>query len=244
MRWLTRDGVVAALAVGGAVAVGLGWRGVALLLAFFISGSVLTRVAGGSGGQRNARQVVANGGVAAAAALAGSWIVAAGALAAATADTWATEIGSFSRRPPRMITTWEQVAQGVSGGITLLGSMAGLLGAACIAVLAMLLAPPGWAPEGDGEGGAFAPIGSGLVIAATFAGTSGMLVDSVLGATLQGVFECPVCGARFERARTVCHEPVRHLRGLLWLDNDGVNLAATAAGAVAAAAASWLPLSY
>ena len=93
MSWLTADGLAAALAVGGAVAVGLGWRGAVLLLAFFVSGSVLTRLAGDppeGSAARNARQVVANGGAAAAAALLGSWPVAAGALAAATADTWAT----------------------------------------------------------------------------------------------------------------------------------------------------------
>src|SRR5205823_656366 len=56
VRWLTRRGVGAALAVGVATAWGMGWRGMVLLLAFFISASVLTR----GGGQRNARQVVAN----------------------------------------------------------------------------------------------------------------------------------------------------------------------------------------
>src|SRR5947209_20213430 len=74
------------------------------------------------------------------------------------------------------------------------------------------------------------------------AGVTGMLVDSLLGATLQGLYECPACGARFERAGTVCHEAVRLIRGTRWLDNDGVNLAATLAGAAVAAlgtARSW-----
>jgi uncharacterized protein (TIGR00297 family) len=195
---------------------------VLLLLAFFVSGSVLTRVSGGEGGQRNARQVLANGGVAAAAGLMGWWVVAAGALAAATADTWATEIGSFSPRPPRLITTWASVARGVSGGITLLGTAAGTLGAAMLGMLAAALAP--------------APL-SGVGIVVALAGTGGMIVDSVLGAALQGEFECFACGARFERARAVCHEPVRRTRGVSWLDNDGVNLAATTAGALIAAAA-------
>src|SRR2546422_2695686 len=61
-----------------------------------------------------------------------------------------------------------------------------------------------------------------------------MLADSVLGATVQGKYECPACDARFERGNTVCHEAVRLTRGWRWLDNDAVNLAATLVGAAVA----------
>ena len=218
MSWLTADGLAAALVVGGTITVGLGWRGAVLLVAFFVSGSVLTQLAGDppeGSAARNARQVAANGGAAAAAALLGSWPVAAGALAAATADTWATEIGAFSKSPPRLITTGALVPRGASGGITVLGTVGGITGAAAMAAVASLLWPRGLAP--------------GLAVAA--AGVVGMLADSVLGATVQGLFECGRCGARFERSRTVCHEPVRLVRGWRWLDNDGVNLVATLVGA-------------
>src|SRR5438093_1201250 len=50
----------------------------------------------------------------------------------------------------------------------------------------------------------------------------------------QGKYECPACDARFERGSSVCHEPVRLARGWRWVDNDGVNLAATLVGAAAA----------
>ena len=216
MRWLTPDGLVAAIGVGGAVCWGLGWRGATLLLAFFISGSLLTQLATGRGGRRNARQVIANGGAAALGALLGSWPAAAGALAAAAADTWATELGSFSPLPPRRITTWARVPRGASGGITALGTAGGLAGALAIGALAHLLPPPGAAP-------------GFWVIAA--AGIAGMLADSVLGATGQGLYECAACAARSERGDTICHEPVRLIRGWRWLDNDAVNLAATLVGA-------------
>ncbi|HKV71999.1 MAG TPA: DUF92 domain-containing protein [Gemmatimonadales bacterium] len=166
MKWLTGGGVVAALAVGGATAWGLGWRGVVLLFAFFISGSLLTRLAGGAGGQRNVRQVLANGGVAAFAGALGSWPIAAGALAAATADTWATEIGWFSPHPPRLITTWKPVPKGTDGGVTLIGTAGGVAGAALI-----------W-------GAAAVLFSSRLTV--VWAGLAGMLADSLLGATLQG----------------------------------------------------------
>jgi uncharacterized membrane protein len=85
-----------------------------------------------------------------------------------------------------------------------------------MAALAHLLPPPEAAP-------------SVLVVAA--AGIAGMLADSLLGATAQGVYECGACAARSERADTICHEPVQLIRGWRWLDNDAVNLAATLVGA-------------
>ncbi|HXO86332.1 MAG TPA: DUF92 domain-containing protein [Gemmatimonadales bacterium] len=190
MKWLTRRGTVAALAVGLATVYGFGWRGVTLLLAFFVSSSLLSRAVEGGRG-RNERQVLANGGVAALAALAGSWPAFAGALAAATADTWATEIGSHSPTPPRLITNGRPVPAGTDGGITLLGTAGGIAGALLIAVLARVLVP------------------GGFLMPVAVAGIAGMLLDSLLGATLQG--------------------------RLTWLDNDAVNLAATAAGAGLAA---------
>ncbi|HWC73967.1 MAG TPA: DUF92 domain-containing protein [Gemmatimonadales bacterium] len=182
--WLTGRGSVAALAVGLATIWGFGWRGVSLLLAFFVSSSLLSKKT-----NRNARQVIANGGVAAFAALAGSWTAFSGALAAATADTWATEIGSHSPTPPRLITSGRPVPAGTDGGMTLLGTAGGAVGAGFIAGLCWLL-------------------GQRAAPAVLIAGIAGMLLDSLLGATVQG------------KTR--------------WMDNDAVNLAATLTGAVCA----------
>lgn len=217
MTWLAPDGLVAALGVGAAVWWGLGWRGASVLLAFFVSGNVLTHVATGRGGRRTSRQVLANGGVAAVAALFGAFAMAAGALAAATADTWATELGAFSPSPPRLITTGAHVPRGVSGGVTLAGTAGGVVGALAIAALSHVIAPPG----------GVAPIG--VLFAA---GVAGMLTDSAVGALWQGVYECTACGARFEHGDVVCHEPVRRVRGVRQIDNDAVNLIATLVGAV------------
>lgn len=203
LRWLTPDGAVAAAAVGGLVLWGSGLPGAALLLLFFVSGSLLTAFNQGQNRQRvesaarNARQVLANGGWAAVGATAIrwkpeiGWALMVGSLATAQADTWATEIGAHARGRPRLITTGRVVPAGTSGGVTWMGTGAGLLGAVVLAGAGYLLG---------------LPITIGVTGAAV--GLLGMLLDSVLGATLE--------------ARS-------------WLDNDGVNLAATSAGAVAAA---------
>jgi uncharacterized protein (TIGR00297 family) len=171
VKWLTRRGALAALAVGLATIWGFGWRGLLVLLAFFVSSSLLTAAArggekGGGEGRRNARQVTANGGVAALAALAGNWTWFAGALAAANADTWATEIGSHSRTPPRLITNATRVPAGTDGGMTLLGTAGGIAGAGFIAGASYIL----------GQHGA---------TAIAVAGVAGMVLDSLLGATAQ-----------------------------------------------------------
>src|SRR2546430_13866032 len=64
VKWLTPGGLVAACAVGAGVTWGLGLPGLALLTAFFLTGSVLTQLAERPGQRPNARQVLANGGVA------------------------------------------------------------------------------------------------------------------------------------------------------------------------------------
>ena len=109
-RSLDAGGAVAAFAVGTATYGALGPPGAAVLLAFFITSVALSRMGKtrkekafvdiGKTGPRDAAQVVANGGVAAGCALLALWVdpryavAFAGAFAAATADTWGTEIGS------------------------------------------------------------------------------------------------------------------------------------------------------
>jgi uncharacterized protein (TIGR00297 family) len=219
--WLTPGGVVTAVLVGAAVTWRLGWGALVPLSSFLLTGSLLTRLAGGESPMRNARQVVANGGAAVLAALLGSWPGLAGAIAAATADTWATEIGARSPRPPRLITTGAPVAPGRSGGITALGSAGGIAGAVLIAAISGLVAAQlRWR-------GAWIAAGAGML---------GMLADSLLGATLQARWACPACGAETERPGE-CHGPRRLVRGVRWIDNDAVNLAGSLCGAVTAWAA-------
>lgn len=232
---LAPSGALAAAVVGGTVFGFGGWPGAALLLAFFISSSALSRLFAGrkaglaekfeKGSRRDWAQVLANGGVAALAAVfiplfpgaAWPWLALAGALATANGDTWATEIGTLSRQTPRLVTTGRRVARGTSGGVTLLGTAATLAGAALIAALARLVAP------GLGFGRALAAV--------SLAGLGGAFTDSLLGATVQGIYQHPEKGIETEKRPGREAAPTR---GWAVFNNDVVNFLATLAGALLA----------
>jgi len=245
---LTRGGALGATLVGGATFGLGGWAWGALVILFFVSASLLSRYRQAQkqrfaekfskGAQRDLAQALANGGAAAllAAAVAcvpaaapALWAAFAGALATVTADTWATELGVLSRAQPRLITTWQPVEPGASGGLTWRGTGAALAGAALIGLAAALFGGPGGAEAAPG-----------LALAATVGGLCGSLVDSLLGDTLQAIYYCPQCGKETERhPRHTCGTATTRRRGLPWLDNDWVNFLSSLAGA-ALAAGLWL----
>lgn len=220
-----------------------GWPWGLLLIAFFVSSSILSRVTARlrpsqglnvkRGATRDAVQVLANGGVALIFALLWmitdrSWIAVgfAASLAAAAADTWATEIGAFSTQRPRLITTGKPVERGVSGGVSLLGTIATVAGALFIATLAALTL----------DITALSP--AGLLFCVTLAGVVGSLTDSLLGATLQIHYHCPVCDELTERPIHRCGTRTIPVRGHSFFTNDTVNALAIAAGAAVGAAVS------
>ena len=223
--WLTRGGTLAAAAVGGILLAFGGIPGFVLLSFFFLSGSLLTYGRTRPGGERSGRgrtwqQVVANGGVAAVGALLIGrfpqlgWAVVTGAIAAALADTWGTEFGTKARRPPRLITSGRPVPPGTSGGVTVLGTLAGVLGAGLLGGLAAAMGVP--------------PVSA---VAGAAGGVAGTLGDSLLGATVQGMYCCDACSTGTEHRVHRCGAPGRLIRGRRWMDNDVVNLLATGIGA-------------
>ncbi|MFC7167581.1 DUF92 domain-containing protein [Halospeciosus flavus] len=90
-------------------------------------------------------------------------------VATALADTLSSEIGGLYG-PPRLITTLEEVDPGTDGGVTWQGEVAGLAGAALIALLAWLLLP-------------LSLLGAAVVVVGGFAG---MTADSLAGALIEG----------------------------------------------------------
>jgi uncharacterized protein (TIGR00297 family) len=147
---------------------------------------------------RNAGQVLANLAVPALASVVFSntgnrtWlVVTVAALAEAATDTVASEIGQDRGPDARLITTWKHVPAGTDGGVTMSGSVAGVVAALVIAGVAT-------------AGGA---VPAGRLWIPVTAGFAGMLIDSLLGATLQP-------GG--------------------WISNQGVNFLATLAAAALA----------
>lgn len=244
VRALDFSGAVAATVLGTLV-FGLGGLDWALvLIVFFVSSSALSRLAQrrkralqavfSKGGRRDAAQVLANGGIAGGIVLLHGlfpqgivlWAAFAGALAAVNADTWATELGVLSRTPPRLITSGRVVERGTSGGISLIGTLSAAGGALLIGVTAALLRP--------------AESGLALALIAGAAGLLGSLVDSLLGATLQAIYHCPVCAKETERHPLhTCGAKTSLARGLAWMTNDVVNALCAQTGALAAAGLFW-----
>ncbi len=231
---LSVSGAAAAVGVGTICsAAGASWA--VLVIAFFLSSTAIGRIRAdlrakrfaaivAKGGQRDAGQVFANGGIFAAAALAQiihpspGWLaVGGGALAAAAADTWATEIGSLASTPPRDILRGTVVAPGTSGGVTAAGTLASIGGGAFIGGIAALAGWP-WA----------------VVIATVLGGIVGAFADSILGATVQVRRWCDRCNSATEQPVHQCGAATRIAGGISWIDNDAVNLISVLLGGVTA----------
>ncbi|MCX7924267.1 MAG: DUF92 domain-containing protein [Fimbriimonadales bacterium] len=227
MRWLTTGGALMATLVGASVFGAGGVSASIPMLAFFLSGSMLPHALGRphKTDRRTAFQVAANGlapmlccwGVLLYPEMEPAfWLGYAASLATATADTWATEFGVRFSETAWMVTTGRRVPAGESGAISVVGTLSGMLGAHILAVFCTPLMGYGvqaWAVWGLGVGG--------------------MVLDSLLGATLQGRFQCAACGATGEQ-RLCCGASARLVRGVRWVDNNAVNLLSTLATAGAA----------
>ncbi|PKN99735.1 MAG: DUF92 domain-containing protein [Chloroflexi bacterium HGW-Chloroflexi-4] len=235
-RLLTVSGAIAAFILG-AVTFGLGGLSWAVvLIAFFGSSNALSfaykkrnksaESMYSKGGRRDSAQVLANGGVAGLFVLLHlfypvSWIPWLGfcaALAAANADTWATELGVLNPGNPILILTGKPAEPGTSGAISLVGTLASLAGAALIGLFGWLLVPPNLNDH----------IGLVIFSLATFGGLVGSLVDSILGASFQAIYYCPTCQKETEKHPLhSCGAETKLIRGNKWIDNDWVNLGCT-----------------
>ena len=128
---------------------------------------------------RNAAQVAANLGVAGLGAagralthpLPGTLyaVVVVAALAEATADTLASELGEVLGGPPLLVTTLRRVAPGTDGAISLAGTLAGTSGAVLVVLVAV----------------STLGLALGDAVSAGLGAVGGLFVDSLLGATAE-----------------------------------------------------------
>jgi len=245
---LSASGALGAMLLGTIVfgAGGLTWA--ILLVAFFISSSLLSHYKARlkeplaekfqKGHRRDLGQVLANGGAAGLCALAYAissqeifFVAFLGALATVTADTWATELGVLSALPPRMITTGRVVPIGTSGAITSFGTVIAFCGAAFIGIAMVignwLLVIPITIYQ--------LPISNlSILLVASLSGSLGSLLDSLLGATIQAIYFCDTDQVETESRVHRRGHVTRRVRGWSWLDNDWVNFIASVGGSLIA----------
>lgn len=230
LRWFTGAGAAAGGALGAFVVLAGGWAWALPMGVFAVSGSLLSRLpeparetAASASAPRTVYQVLANGGVASIALIAAlytdpalAYAVFAGAMATATADTWATEIGTrYGRGRAWSLATRQWTEAGASGAVTGIGTAAGALGAGVV----------------SGLGVAFGMLGPGAALWVLLSGVLGSLVDSGLGAWAQAQYTHPGSARLHDTAAAPNDTPARGWRRLT---NSGVNALATLSGGAVA----------
>ena len=126
-------------------------------------------------GRRTSKNVISNGVVACFMAAFGGYYLPfvggfIGAIATATADTLASEIGVLDQNP-RMVTNFQKVDPGTNGAVSTLGTGVGIIGATIIGIAAYFL---GILPN---------PLVA--IIVSIISGTVGCFMDSILGALFE-----------------------------------------------------------
>lgn len=213
-KWLNGGGSVTAAILGFVIWTGGNWQALLLIGLFFVTGSILgklnkaTNLAAKSGKARDYRQVLCNGVVAGACMVwyaisldSMAWQLFAVSVAISTADTWSSEIGIWAKGKVVDIIGFRPLPAGISGGISLAGTLAGLAGSSFIGAIAwFLMADP--------------------AVWVIIFGFAGMVADSVAGSLLQ---------ARYRDGSLLADDKpgtgnFALVKGYIWMDNDLVNL--------------------
>ena len=219
---LTKFGLLLAMILDVAVSLTLGNFGFVLLVAFLFGSVVIDKIkrlrktddtVTKKGDCRDAVQVIANGLVPMLMAtfysitLNPAFIAAyVAALAEAFADTAASGIGVYSNTVYDVFRM-KKTKQGLSGGMSVIGTLASLVAPFGIAAIAL----------------AFSAISLKAMLVISLAAFLGVVFDSFLGSLLQVKYKCRVCGEITER-EVHCRKPTRKHSGFTFFDNDVVNL--------------------
>lgn len=232
---LTNNGLLLAMILDAVVSLVLGNFGFVMLCVFLFGSVIIDKIKKRKrkddgitkkGECRDGIQVIANGLIPMVMALLFSatshpaFLVGyVAALAEAFADTAASGLGVYSD-DVFDIFRFKRTKAGLSGGMTVIGTVAALVGAVLASFVAFAF-------------GIFSIWGVLIAAACAFAGT---VFDSFLGSLLQVKYRCSVCGEVTER-EVHCNKPVKRCSGFEFFDNDVVNLLS---GAFAATLASFI----
>lgn len=225
-RALTAGGALCAFVMGVTVFWTTRAEGFLLFMLFFLSCNVVgkiskrlrkgkTEIAEKKGHRRDVMQVVANGLMTTIAAL--LWfftsktvalIMFGAAVAEATSDTFAGEVGRLSKSGPVSIRNFRPVPVGMSGGVTFLGMVGAFLSSAMIAFCWYI-----W----------FQGVSVYAAVLVCLMGFAGAVIDSYLGASVQAHYVDPDTGMLTENDEKDGRK-LELAQGIRWVDNDMVNL--------------------
>lgn len=233
VKFLTLSGSIATFLLAGVIFSLGGIKWSVPILTFFILSSILSKLRKKKNqevelyfektGVRDYMQVIANGGAGGALVILYTlnpnefyYLIYLATLSAVCADTWATEIGTRKKTPTYNILNLKPIEQGISGGISWVGSVGAVMGSAVIAFSGFA-----WNSISVLE----------YFVLIIISGVLGSFFDSLLGATIQAQNLCVVCSKITEK-KIHCGSEANHHRGKKWINNDVVNLLSGIAGGV------------
>ncbi len=211
-KWLTNSGLIAAIGLAVTIVLCLGFDFLVYPILFLVFGSLLSRVNKGAlehddSNGRTAWQVLSNGGVGFTLAilyyftnqhtLAAAFIV---TFSCATSDTFSSEIGRYYKGKTIDILTMNKIRPGLSGGISIIGTLGGVLGSMLIAFMAYVIGH----------------LNLNMMFLIFVFGFLGMIIDSLIGSGLQAKYI--IKGQLLENG-----ERTQLTKGLYWMDNNLVN---------------------
>lgn len=230
-RSLSASGAIAAVILGTSVYYFGGIWFSAIMVAFFVSSTVLTKykkykkASSGEivqkGGNRDFMQVFANGGVGLVFVILFYiyksplfLLLYSASFAESNSDTWASEIGVLSNSKPLSILTGKRLTNGISGGVSLLGTTFAFLGSSFIAsffAAAFLFL--------------YGPDFKTMIyysVLCLISGFCGSLIDSLLGASIQAQYYCSQTSSITEKSH-FNNVPNKLTHGIAFFNNDMVN---------------------
>ncbi len=130
------------------------------------------------------------------------------AVAEVVGDSVASDVGVLSKKDPIDICSLKRIPRGLSGGISLLGTGAAVLICIYSGCIYMFLY----------QGNIY------FAITIAFASMSGVVLDSILGSTVQARYKCVICN-KYTEKNIHCEEVTALTKGIAFIDNSKVNLA-------------------